>query len=87
MNKQNKMKINSEENIDLVLKANEVILELFGLEQAPNASPLFLKNRTLTISCLNSTIAQEINLRQEEIVNKINDKLGKKEVDRIRYLL
>jgi len=87
MNKQNKTKINSDENIELVKMANEVILDLFGLEQAPNASPLFLKNRTLTISCLNSTIAQEINLRQEEIVNKINDKLGKKEIDRIRYLL
>lgn len=86
MKKQDPKKMSSEDK-DLIDKSNEVILDLFGFEQAPNASPLFLKNRTLTISCLNSTIAQEINLRQEEIVNKINDKLGKKEVDRIRYLL
>jgi predicted nucleic acid-binding Zn ribbon protein len=59
---------------------------LFGEEQAKHAKPLFLKNRTLTITCSTSSIAQEIRLNQQTLVDKINDKLGKKEVDRIRYL-
>jgi predicted nucleic acid-binding Zn ribbon protein len=66
--------------------AQAVIQEFFDPELAVHAKPLFLKNRTLTVTCSSSAMAQEIRLRQAEIVEKINDKLGKKEVDRIRYL-
>lgn len=64
----------------------QVLQELFGDEGARHAKPLYLKNRTLTITCSTSAIAQEIRLNQQAIVQKINEKLGKKEVDRIRYL-
>lgn len=66
--------------------ATQIFLELFGTDGAMYAKPLFLKNRTLTVTCGTSAVAQEIRLRQLEIVEKINEKLGKKEVDRIRYL-
>lgn len=66
--------------------ATEVLAEIFGPEQSQNAKPLYLKNRTLTITCGSSAIAQEIRLNQGPIVEKINKKLGKKEVDRLRYL-
>lgn len=72
---------------DLLLAAAEEVLEkLFGVE-AKHISPLFLKNRTLTVSCSTLAIAQVVREHQGDIVGKINDKLGKKEVDRIRYLL
>ena len=64
----------------------EVLKEMFGEDLAKHAKPLFLKNRTLTISCASSVMAQEIRLNQADIVEKVNEKLGKKEVDRIRYL-
>lgn len=67
--------------------ANKLLLELFGKEQEKNIAALFLKNRTLTISCANSAVAQEVRLHQQEIVDGVNQKLGKNEVDRIRYLL
>lgn len=66
--------------------ASDALVDLFGKEKAYHAKPLFLKNRTLTITCASSNIAQEISLHQAEIVDKVNEKLGKKEVDRIRYL-
>ncbi|OGH76945.1 MAG: hypothetical protein A2469_02400 [Candidatus Magasanikbacteria bacterium RIFOXYC2_FULL_40_16] len=66
--------------------ADNTIIELFGKEKAYHIRPLFLKNRTLTISCATSLVAQEIRDRQAEIVDKINEKMGKKEVDSIRYL-
>lgn len=66
--------------------ATEVLLALFGPEQGALVKPLFLKNRTLTVTCTTSAMAQEIRLRQHEIVAKINEKLGEKQVDRIRYL-
>lgn len=70
----------------LIQFVNLVMEELFGAEGAKLCKPLFLKNRTVTVTCMNSTIAQEIRLHQQEMVDKINLKLGKKEVDRIRYL-
>ncbi len=72
---------------DEIIKIAEVVFEdVFGKELALGAKTLFLKNRTLTVSCSNSTIAQEIRIKQAEIVDKMNEKLGSKEVDRIRYL-
>ncbi|MFH1286694.1 MAG: DUF721 domain-containing protein [Candidatus Magasanikbacteria bacterium] len=66
--------------------AKEVIESMFDPELAIHAKPLFLKNRTLTVTCSSSAMAQEIRLKQSEIVEKINEKIGKNEVDRIRYL-
>ena len=66
--------------------AQGVLAEMFGQEQAKHTKPLFLKNRTLTISCTSSAVAQEVRLNQLSIVEKINEKLGTNEVDRIRYL-
>jgi len=66
--------------------AQTALTELLGVELAPQAKPLFLKNRTLTVNCSSSAVAQEIRLKQSQIVDHINLKLGGKEVDRIRYL-
>lgn len=74
------------ETSGVVEVAKEVIDALFGKEVGALVKPLFLKNRTLTVSCGSSTVAQEIRLRQLEIVGKINEKIGKIEVDRVRYL-
>lgn len=68
-----------------IVAAETVLTELFG-DLAKQAKPLFLKNRTMTVSCASSAIAQEIRVNQTKIVEEINAKLGKNEVDRIRYL-
>ena len=70
---------------EVVGYAEAVFEEMFSVE-SKHVKPLFLKNRTLTITCASSVIAQEIRLNQGVIVEKINQKLGKNEVDRIRYL-
>lgn len=66
--------------------AQDVLEDMFGKEQALHANPQYLKNRTLTITCSSSTMAQEIRLNQEDLVKKINNKLGTDRVDTIRYL-
>ena len=66
--------------------AEQVFSEMFDPDQAVHVKPLFLKNRTLTVTCSSSAVAQEIRLNQAAIGDSINKKLGKKEVDRIRYL-
>ncbi|MFZ2189704.1 MAG: DciA family protein [Candidatus Magasanikiibacteriota bacterium] len=72
---------------EFIAHVKECLVSIFKSEIAEKINPLFLKNRTLTVSCSNSEIAQQVRENQEEIVKKINLKLGKKEVDRIRYLL
>ena len=71
---------------DLLECAKNSLIDVLG-ETAEHIDPLFLKNRTLTVACANSDIAQELRGKIEEVIVKINDKLGKNEVDRIRYLL
>ena len=77
---------NQLESTEIVELAQDVLKDIFGEELGMQAKPLFLKNRTLTVSCASSAIAQEIRLNQLDIVEKINKKLGEKQVDRIRYL-
>ena len=70
----------------IVTYAETVLQEILG-SASGNCRALYLKNRTLTIACDSSAVAQEVRLHQTEIVEKINQKLGKKEVDSIRYLV
>lgn len=69
-----------------VVEASEAVFKAMFGELSVQAKPLFLKNRTLTVSCASSAMAQEIRVNQAVIVEKINAALGKNEVDRIRYL-
>jgi len=69
----------------ILLTAVTVLRELFG-KAGEEAKPLFLKNRTLTVTCATTDIAQAVRLKQLEILGKLNDKLGGREVDSIRYL-
>ncbi len=85
--KQDKPSRKEGENSLVVDYAEKVIQNIFGEVESIYAKPLFLKNRTLTITCSNQEMAQKICLHQQNIIDEINDKLGKKEVDRIRYLL
>ncbi len=71
----------------VVKTAEKVFIELLGEPDGKKVLPQFLKNRTLTVSCLSSTAADAIRTRQQEIVDLINARIDKKEVDRIRYLL
>lgn len=77
-----------EKGDDFIVKtAEKVFVELLGEPDGKKVLPQFLKNRTLTVSCLSSTAAEAIRTRQQEIVDAINARIDKKEVDRIRYLL
>src|SRR3989338_4556330 len=57
-----------------------VFANTFGTDRAIHVKPLFLKNRTLTVTCSSAPIAQEIRANQAKIVDSIKEKLGKKEV-------
>ena len=69
----------------VVEHAERIVLELFGTEIGMRIKPLYLKNRTLTVSCANSTIAQELKFQESEILARLTSACGEQLVDRIRY--
>lgn len=75
------------ETSSVLLIAGEVLQNFLGSENAKNVKPLFIKNRTLTVTCTSSAVSQEIHLNQAKIVEEINQKIGGNNLDRIRYLL
>lgn len=69
----------------VVTMATRVLEEIFDPAIAARMKPLYLKNRTLTVNCDSTTVAQELKLRETEILAQLTEKLGAQLVDRIRY--
>ena len=70
----------------VVEKTNEIIKEFFGAESVRFAQAVYFKDRTITITCLSSVMAQEIRLNEKKIILTLNNKLGGQTVEKIRYL-
>lgn len=69
----------------VVAAAEEVLHAVFPPTIAARMKPLYLKNRTLTVSCDSSIVAQELKLREPDILAALAKKLGSASVDRLRY--
>ncbi len=47
---------------------------------------VYIKNRILYVASLSSIVTQELRFRESEIIEAINERLGKKTIEKIRYL-
>ena len=65
----------------------EVVKETFGAAWQQNCKPLYVKNRTITVACLNNVVAQEIKLPEKTLLEALAAKLKKKVVERIRFVI
>lgn len=54
-------------------------------EIAGSGKPIFFKNKELVIHVSNSAMAQELQYRSFELIQKINMKLGSKAIQRLRF--
>ena len=70
----------------VVEKTNEILKEFFGAESTRFAQAVYFKDRTITITCLSSVMAQEIKLNEKKIITALNNKFGGQTVEKIRYL-
>lgn len=70
----------------VVEKTNEILIEFFGAESKRFARAVYFKDRTISITCLSSVMAQEIKLNEKKIIFAINNKLGGQTVKKIKYL-
>lgn len=61
--------------------------EMWGEEVEQDMKPLYVKNQTLTVAVTTASLAQELKLREKEIIDFLHQKMGKKIVERLRYLV
>lgn len=61
--------------------------ELWGEDIEAEMKPLYLKNKTLTVAVTNASLAQEMKLHEQEILDAVNTRAGDNTVERLRYLL
>ena len=65
---------------------DKLIFSTWGDKIKDMAQTMYLKDNILTVACLSSTIAQELKLREGELIKQINDKFGHDVVERLRLL-
>lgn len=64
-------------------KFHYVIKEIWGDKILEKANGISIKNKTLTVAVLSSVVAQEINLKEGVIIDKINSYFNKEVVNKI----
>jgi hypothetical protein len=70
----------------VIEETEKLLIKEFGLEIKNYASPAYFKNGILTIACLSSSAAQEIKLREKDLLYALNTVLSGVKVEKIRYL-
>ena len=65
--------------------AQKIFREMFGDAIAKTMKPLYVKRGVLTVSCMSSVAAQELKLREREILKRLNEHEGNATVERIRF--
>ncbi|HRY63486.1 MAG TPA: DciA family protein [Patescibacteria group bacterium] len=68
---------------------DKIMLEVFGEIIQTNAKTMYLKDKVLTVACLSPVVAQEIRIKENQLLEKINSRFspGDKIVGRVRILI
>jgi len=66
---------------------HQLLKQMFDQEILSDIQALHLKDRVLTIACLNSSAANEIKFSEESIISAINEKFGENTVSSFKYML
>ena len=66
---------------------DELTVELFDQKLKDKAKALYLKNKALTVAATSSVVGQELKLHEPDILKALNEKVGSKVVERIRFLV
>ena len=64
----------------------QVVGEIFDKEETDAMNPMYVKDSILFIAVITPIIAQELKLREKQILKKINEKAGLKVIKSIRFL-
>lgn len=73
--------------IDVLNEFNRIIEEQYAKNLKDRVKPLYIKNKTLTVSCDNQTTASELKLSERKIIQELNKGKASPPVQTIRFLL
>lgn len=65
---------------------DDVVSEIWQDKMKDRVKPLYLKDQILTIAVLSPVLAQELKLKQDQVVTKINQKAGAEIVHSLRFM-
>ncbi|MDP2685395.1 MAG: DUF721 domain-containing protein [bacterium] len=68
-------------------EANKLIAQIMGNKVKKRAEAKYVKNNELSIAVLSSVVTQEIKMHEHELMEKLNKKIGKNVVKKIRFLV
>ncbi len=68
-------------------KFENLVKEIWGAEMMERIRGVSIKNGVLNVACLSSSAAQEVKLREKEILNKINEGRERPIAERIRIIM
>lgn len=71
---------------NVVKVAEKKLKEKLPPEAAEDLKPVYIKDGLLAIAALSPVAAQELQFRENEVIDEINEKFGKQVVKRIKYL-
>lgn len=69
-----------------IKEANEIIEKLLGADIKKSARAAYIKERVLYVACLDLETAKTIKAKEPKIIDRINNKTGKKTIIKLRYL-
>jgi len=68
---------------------DKLIFEIWGEIIKTSARAMYLREKVLTVACLSPVVSQEIKMKEQELLQKLNEKFSATEkiVERIRILI
>ena len=73
--------------IDILNEFNRIIEARYAKNLKDRVKPLYIKNKTLTVSCDNQTTASELKLCERKIIQELNKGREEPIIQTIRFLL
>lgn len=70
----------------VIQAAEDAFKQFFGASILDYAKPAYIQNKVLIIACLSSNAAQEIRLKENDILALIKQKVPTVHLEKIRYL-
>jgi len=81
-------KINSQVEATLILEEfNKIAETVWGQKIHDEIKALYVKNKILTLAALSSTVATEIRLNKNNIINSLNEKFDRETVKEIKIII
>lgn len=65
----------------------KILIDQLGEQAVGQIQAISLKNKMLTIACLNSSAASEVRLREDQLLSLINEKFGNDTVNSFKFML